>query len=165
MAPLPWTDEQTERLKQWHAERLSTRVMGKRLGKTRNSVIGKLARLRLCVPRQSAPRKPKPKVERRGGFRPIVEPARPGAHAGLLIGIAQRLPIKGSVPFVNLPPDQSDCAVRLIDTNDIPESPNKCRYPLGEPTWDMEVCGARTVAGCSSCQRHFKIMRNQRAAA
>lgn len=164
-----WTDERDGRLKALQAEKLSASDMAARLGVSRNAVIGRLRRLGLsaisCAPLAQRKRQPKPKVERRGGFRPIVEPARLGAHAGLLIRLAQGLPIKGSVPFVNLPPDQSDCAVRLIDTNDIPESPNKCRYPLGEPTWDMEVCGARTVAGCSWCQRHFKIMRNQRAAA
>lgn len=154
MAPLRWTDEQIDHLKQLRADNLSAREMGARLGCSRNAVIGKLRRLGLsaisCVPTAQRKRQPKPKVERRGRFRSTV---------------VDRLAHTATIPFRDLPPDQSDCTVRLIDTNDMPESPNKCRYPLGEPTWDMEVCGARTVAGCSWCQRHFKIMRNQRAAA
>lgn len=59
----------------------------------------------------------------------------------------------------DLPLEQSSYAVLLIETQS-----HHCRYPLGEPSAAMLVCGATITAG-SYCARHSRIAYMRRATA
>ena len=59
---LEWTDERVAQLTQLWDEGHSTSEIGRRLGITKNSVVGKARRLDLTMRRAPAPKKIEPKV-------------------------------------------------------------------------------------------------------
>lgn len=143
-----WTDESVAELKRLHRLNYSFSQIAAGLQQfgaaSRNACIGKVSRLGLDrriqgrapgIPVRGTKRrpltsialKPKPQPRKHGVYEPIAEPA-----------------------ITDLPPDTSDCAVMLIDARD-----EQCRWPLGEPSAFMLVCGAPCEG--TYCARHSSI--------
>lgn len=122
--------------------------IARKLGKSRNSVCGKVSRLReagVLMPLvKKAPTlepKTKLKVERRAAPaifpKPIIQPIR---------WISKPYPVE--------PPVEG--AIMLIDTKE-----NQCRFPRSiYPSDKMYVCGKPTLPGKSWCQEHAKLVWN-----
>ncbi len=54
---------------------------------------------------------------------------------------------------VDLPPDQSDCAVTILGLTD-----STCRWPIERPAEPMLYCGAAPIQdGKPYCQRHDRL--------
>lgn len=130
-----WPDAQIETLKRLFADGMSASEIGNAIGRTRGAVCGKLFRLGLN----------KTRPRRRQSSRPY----RKG------MGLEPRLlKIKGpsfEAPadnVVDLPPDQSDCAVPFMKLG-----PQHCRWPLE----DRFFCGADQWPGKPYCARHCCI--------
>lgn len=141
-----WTDATVETLKRMYAEGASASEIGAAVGRSRGAVCGKLFRLGLNKGGSRRRRRSQP-------------PYRASAGLG-----ARLLRIKGESfeprtdNVVDLPPDQSDCAVPFMKLG-----PQHCRWPLA----DLMFCGAEQWPGKPYCARHCCIayrMPGERAA-
>ena len=123
---IEWTPERTETLTGLWKEGLSTAEIGRRLGVTKNAVVGKVHRLGLPK-RQS----------------PIAAKTAPAATAA---------PAKPAVPKPAGPKPQVHKAevVRLEGLR-----PGMCSWPIGEPgTESFHFCGGTAVPGKPYCAEH-----------
>lgn len=135
-----WTDERIELLKKLWSYGWSASGIRDALGQTsRNAVIGKLYRLGLTrrvqassQPKPAKPRKPRPK---RG-------PIALNGHVGYAS-------IKTSSIVPSLPPERTedipvDQRCSLMDLDDSPWNPQKCRWPIGTPGKEgFAFCGGK----------------------
>lgn len=137
-----WSDERVERLRAlWAAKpQMSCAQIGLAIGISRSAVIGKAHRLKL--------------PKRESGRQPGQQQRKPRARVSgrseesVLHNILRARP---SVP--DLPPDQSDCAVRLLNAKF-----GQCRYPLSGAGPDLLFCGAPSIEGISWCPRHARVV-------
>jgi GcrA cell cycle regulator len=129
-----WSDAAVETLTVlWTAGDLSAAAIARRLGVTRNAVLGKVHRLGLSQGRSPRPRLSNPK---RAKPRPRRAPARPPPATRLVTGQAQTREATAAVPHAPL-------AARL---EDLPA--HACRWPIGDPKRpDFGFCGRRVEAG------------------
>lgn len=150
-----WTAERIDRLKVLFSDGLSCRMIAVELGGgiTRNAVIGKVSRMGLRPPEKRQPSVCKPPRTSAGRTRKsrATEP-------GKLLTLFWRphdKPIEEPetaepvvVDFVPTNP------VRFIDSTD-----QTCKWPLGEPTSAMLVCGdpVRDQSGCPYCTFHARV--------
>lgn len=146
-----WTDDRIELLKKLYADNLSASQIADELGGnlSRNAVIGKLHRLGLMGRKRAHSIVNVAKSIRKA-------PAGIIRNATKIVAKAQgryRAPELHPDTITDLPADQSDCAVKMMDANEA-----HCRWPIGgEPTADMLVCGAKPIKGMSYCARHCRI--------
>lgn len=111
---------------------------------SRNAVIGKVFRLGL----DKRPRQPKRIMITRALAPRVARPNRkpfPRPHSQTTSDLIQGPSIS------ELPPEVSECAIPLIEA-----TAEHCKWPLGEPTFDMQVCGAITETE-PYCKRHAQI--------
>lgn len=74
-APFAWTAERDAQLRRWRLDGASASEMGRRLGASRSSVLGRLFRLGLCRPtKPGAARRGAPRPQPRSGA-PEISPA------------------------------------------------------------------------------------------
>lgn len=149
-----WSDERIELLKKFWADGLSaSQIAGQIPGASRNAIIGKVHRLGLARRHSTAPsvtmrvRKPRQ--------------ANGHHHVGAVHKIARKRfdHVDPAEQITDLPSDQSDCAVAFM------EAGLNCRWPLGEPTHDMMVCGAKPYEGLPYCARHCRLAYQPRGGA
>lgn len=150
-----WTDEKIEELKRLFALGEGATEIAKLLdpsgGLTRCAVSGKLFRMKLFrgMPggaRRSNKRKPAQASDHQSGTREGVVPRQSAPQA------EPKEPEFRSTERNDLPPDQSDFAVSLLDARE-----NQCRWPLNDPGAGFLFCGATTLLDCSYCARHYAI--------
>lgn len=130
-SPGGWTDDAVETLtRMWRQGDLSAAMIARRLGVTRNAVLGKVHRLGL-----SQPRRPRPAA--------IAPPSRPAKPRPVVS--ARRA--SASAP-VRMPP-QSGAEIRpglVARLEDLPI--RACHWPLGDPqAADFAFCGQRAETG------------------
>jgi len=145
-----WTEDETELLLKLHAEGQSSRQVGKQLGRSHSSVIGRLHRLadqrgddgkrlypQLTQIRRAAPARIKPS----------------GRMASLVFGQvspeerAPRLDLVADAPALAA---SATTTVKLLDLG-----PRQCRWPHGDPGQPgFGFCGMRTEDGRSYCGIH-----------
>lgn len=144
-----WTPDDILTLQAMWARGHSATDIASELGTTRNSVVGKIHRLRGA----------KFEIARRGsGFRVDVKSDDPNEvlfpfvrrrrRTRLQIARAKALE---AAEHATLKPDQSVCAVTFMHLDSM-----HCRWVLGEPH-DQLYCGADQMAGSSYCYRHHAI--------
>ena len=147
-ADFDWTDDTIGRLRALWAEGHSTAEIGRRLGITKNAVVGKSHRLDL-------PARPSP--IRRDGIRQAPRPRR---LRGPTLPDLQSLPPPATTretptqvtpvpaPLPARPP--AAAAVRIP-----PLSKHPCCWPIGEPgTASFRFCGVPNEAGKPYCPDH-----------
>lgn len=137
----PWTDERIALLRKLVGEGLSSALIGRELGCSRNSIIGKAHRLGLSLTRPETP-------EQLGA---------PGPHHERAARIVQR---KAQIQRS----DDLVCAVHVVGNNAAHVAGNKtiyqlgygdCRFPLGDAKTPAELfCGAHALPGKSYCEEH-----------
>jgi len=126
-----WTDAAIERLKAlWAEGDLSAALIGRRLGVTRNAVLGKVHRLGLSNRRAGAASRP-------SRPRRVATPRTPTPAPKVRKGPVERPPARSaSTTLVDIGPG---LAVRL---EDIPH--RGCHWPIGDPhAEDFRFCGRR----------------------
>lgn len=130
-SPGGWTDDTVETLTRlWRQGDLSAATIARRLGVTRNAVLGKIHRLGLSKPRRPRPPAIAP-PPRPGKPRPIAPAARPPASAPV------RTPTKLTAEIGR------GLVARL---EDLPT--RACHWPLGDPqAADFTFCGRRAETG------------------
>ncbi|WP_421935480.1 GcrA family cell cycle regulator [Phenylobacterium sp.] len=130
-SPGGWTDDAVETLTRlWRQGDLSAAMIARRLGVTRNAVLGKIHRLGL-----SQPRRPRPP-----GVAKPPRPARPRPVASARRAPASALVRTSPQPAAEIGPG---LVARL---EDLPS--RACHWPLGDPqATDFAFCGRRAATG------------------
>ena len=150
---MDWTNEAIDRLRALWAEGHSTAEIGRRMGISKNAVVGKAHRLDLPArpsPIRRDPATPRPVAT---GRRPTLPPLR----AALPIPAAPRReePKPAAAPAVlALPPKPAASVVRAFPR----VSSKACCWPIGEPgTSGFRFCGGDPVAGKPYCTEHAAL--------
>lgn len=130
-SPGRWTDDAVETLTRlWGQGDLSAAMIARRLGVTRNAVLGKIHRLGLSQPLQ-----PRPPA--------IARPPRPAKPRP--VASARRAP--RPAPVRTLPMPSAEVGPGLVARlEDLPT--RACHWPLGDPqAADFAFCGRRAGTG------------------
>ena len=139
-SPGAWTDNAVETLiRLWRQGDLSAAMIARRLGVTRNAVLGKIHRLGL-----SQPRHPRPLA-----ITPPPRPAKPRP-----IALARRAP--ASAPVRMSPQPTAEIGRGLVARlEDLPM--RACHWPLGDPqAAGFAFCGRRAETG-PYCPAHAGV--------
>lgn len=148
---MDWTAEAIERLKALWAEGHSTAEIGRRMGISKNAVVGKAHRLNLparpspirrdAEPRPApAPRAPRPIPAARVAPPPMLRPQPV---------VTQAAPVMAAAP----PP-----VVRPFPVARPRLGARSCCWPIGEPgTSGFRFCGAEPMAGKPYCTEHAAL--------
>ena len=135
----PWTDANVATLKSHWASGLSASKIAAAIGGvTRNAVIGKASRLklpgRITTQQMAIPRRQK-------RIKPLsFKKPKPDA------------PTAEEILATSLPPDQSPCAVTLMQL-----AAHTCRWPIDSPSGQMMYCGAKPTEDSPYCRRHDRL--------
>lgn len=130
-SPGAWTDDAVETLTRlWRQGDLSAAMIARRLGVTRNAVLGKIHRLGL-----SQPRRPQP-----AAIAPPPRPAKPRPVASARRALA-------SAPVRTSPQPAGEIGRGLVARlENLPM--RACHWPLGDPqAADFAFCGRRAETG------------------
>ncbi len=157
---MEWTDETIVRLRALWAEGLSTAEIGRRLGVSKNAVVGKAHRLDLDArpsPIRPSPDGPRPRPPARRGRAPTLPPlastSRPAPYAA-----APRF--AGSLaPRPQAMRQPTAAAPRLQAVAPRPYGRViTCCWPLGEPgTKSFRFCDGNSVPGKPYCEEHARL--------
>jgi len=145
---MDWTDAAIARLKELWGEGFSASECGKRMGVSRNAVIGKVHRLGLSGkyrrPREGRRRMTKPKPARNSAIfeQPTEQPARVPEMPQMRQDLRHlEEPKRGSFDLLDLKLGQ-------------------CRYPEGNGP-PFAFCGAPIVDGYPYCHEHAELCYNK----
>ena len=149
---MDWTPEQISDLTRLWGEGLTTAEIGKRLGISKNAVVGKAHRLHL-------PARPSP-IKRTGPRPQVYRPATPRQPS------APRAPQAPREPRVAAQAQQTSAAALRALANQpsakrlpmMALSASTCRWPIGDPgDAEFHFCGERSLDGKPYCSSHASI--------
>lgn len=161
---MAWTDEMVEDLrKMWH-EGLTTGEIGKRLGVSKNSIVGKVHRLGLS----GRPSPIKKKEVNSETPTPVAEPK--AVKKAKPEKIVKAEPIK-TVAETPLSRNKSEERMETIRNSSRVEHPRKhhnttltdldnhtCRWPIGDPKDEnFHFCGKKVKIGQTYCDEHSAV--------
>ncbi len=149
---MDWTPEQISDLTRLWGEGLTTAEIGKRLGISKNAVVGKAHRLHL-------PARPSP-IKRTGPRPAVYRPATPRQPAAPRAPQAPREPRAPSQSA-----QTSAAALRALANQPSAKrlpmmalSASTCRWPIGDPgDTEFHFCGERSLDGKPYCSAHASI--------
>jgi GcrA cell cycle regulator len=167
---MEWTDETIARLRALWAEGHSTAEIGRRLGISKNAVVGKAHRLDLAArpsPIRPSPEGSRPRPAARRSTGPTLPPlasTRPVTLAGTAPSAA-RPPGATAAPrslgalALRAPAPQPAPAPRLAAVAPRPYGRViTCCWPIGEPgTRSFRFCDAESVPGKPYCAEHAEL--------
>jgi GcrA cell cycle regulator len=148
-----WTDERINLLKTLWTEGLSASQIAAELGGvTRNSVIGKVHRLKL--PRRAAVSPPEAAGRKRARKprRALKAPWRQiQAEPPKFVSEAPAGPVEASMPIPTP-------TISFLELDNCPALPSRCRWPFGDPAKEeVRYCGKRPIAGLPFCGYHCRL--------
>ncbi len=169
---MDWTAEAIEALRALWAEGHSTAEIGRRMGISKNAVVGKAHRLNL-------PARPSPirrEAEAASGARPAVT-ASPAATAKEALPVPVARPAAPVMPVATLAPASKPIASAASLAAARPPTPPRrapqptavvrpfqrmggrsCCWPIGEPgTPEFRFCTAEAISGKPYCPEHASI--------
>lgn len=163
---MEWDGETINRLRALWTEGLSTAEIGRRMGVTKNAVVGKAHRLNLsarpspirrAVPPDGEPRAAAVRRVTGPTLPPLVE-ARP-LPAPPVVSVA---PVEARPPVRVAPASEPrPDAVRPVAVRSVPFRSNRtssCCWPIGEPgTKSFRFCSGDAAAGKPYCQEHVAL--------
>jgi GcrA cell cycle regulator len=154
---MDWNSEQIDRLRGFWAEGLSTAEIGRRMGISKNAVVGKAHRLSLparpspirrdAVPRAATPRPAAPRI-------PLGREALPRELPRSAASAVRRAPPLVAAAPVPVAPPAPTAVVRSFPR----AGARSCCWPIGEPgTADFRFCTAESLAGKPYCAEHAAL--------
>jgi GcrA cell cycle regulator len=171
---MEWTDEVIAKLRQLWAEGHSTAEIGRRIGVTKNAVVGKVHRLQL-VARPSPIRRDGPSARpprRPAGPRRVIGPTLP-SMAAITVPPPRPLtpPPSQRPPCIQQAAERSESVVSRPPPDVRPASPVRavpgtrnnsrlvtCCWPIGEPgTPSFRFCDADALLGKPYCGEHAQL--------
>ena len=146
----PWTDERCDELRRLWAEGKSASWIADAFETTRNTIMGKVSRLKL--PKRATDPAPRPK--RRWIRLPKATEPRPAPLRPTEVPMA----VKPSTPS-HAPPRAAERPVPLDQRCTLLElRDHHCRWPYGDPRDpDFFFCGADVVDGLVYCAKHARM--------
>jgi GcrA cell cycle regulator len=147
---MDWTTEAIERLKALWAEGHSTAEIGRRMGISKNAVVGKAHRLNLSA-------RPSP-IRRDATPRPAPAPRAPRPVHVPMQRLVQPAPIR-QAPLPTPPPQAvAPPVVRSFPTARPRIGARSCCWPIGEPgTQGFRFCGADPMGTKPYCAEHAAL--------
>jgi GcrA cell cycle regulator len=146
---MEWNEESIERLKVLWAEGHSTAEIGRRMGISKNAVVGKAHRLNLAS-RPSPIRRDGEKSPRKRLPRRISGPTLPALSAAL----ATPLPPE-PLRIIERP---QPSVLRAVPSPRIGGRVMPCCWPIGEPgTRSFRFCDVDAIAGKPYCDEHSSL--------
>ena len=142
MTPAPWSDEQIADLDRLWRRGATAGEIGRALGKTKNSVIGKAHRLKL-------PGRPSPIGLTRADLDKATARALEAAPAPKPKPARLKPAIKVATPKKRRPAPTAAPAQRNAKAIDRP-----CRWPMWDDIVTHKYCGKRRQTGSSYCPAH-----------
>ena len=132
---MAWTEKMVEDLRQMWIEGLTANEIAKKLGVSKNSIVGKVHRLCLTARPSPIKRKEDMATEAEFGFEETVKPEE------------KIVPVKEPVVTQS---SEAKGKVKLVDLGN-----HTCRWPLGDPRdEDFSFCGKKVRAGQTYCDEH-----------
>lgn len=170
---MDWTSEAIDALRAYWAEGHSTAEIGRRMGISKNAVVGKAHRLNLParpspIRREAAPAAPRPVAANAAPApQPVAQPSVPVQPA---VPVAPARPAPQPAPVAAQPaprpaapppaparkpaPPAQPAIVRPF----LRSSSRSCCWPIGEPgTPEFRFCTAGAMAGKPYCAEHAAI--------
>ncbi len=148
---MEWNEDQIVRLRSLWDEGMSTSEIGRRLGISKNAVVGKAHRLSLPS-RPSPIRRDGPSRPRSSGPRRVVGPTLPPLSAPPAPELVRTIEAGPLLPAMPLP-----TLVRTVSAAR-PGRSHACCWPLGEPgTRSFRFCDADTMPGKPYCMEHVQV--------
>jgi len=151
---MTWTDAQTDRLRELHAEGYSCGYIARDIGgMTRNAVIGKIHRLGLHRPGSADTKEAKePK-------RFKVAKARAETRRKVIRNANGFMIMDITLPTLPVGKQHDGSAIPQLQRKSLLELRERdCRFPFGEPgSQNFFFCGALTVLTYSYCAHHCSI--------
>jgi GcrA cell cycle regulator len=174
---MEWTDEVIDQLRALWAEGHSTAEIGRRLGVTKNAIVGKAHRLDLAARPSPIRREPDAAPPRRSVVRRLEGPTLPPlpsavADPGLsTLGETSAAPAPARPPVVARPAAQPPPRPVVLAPRPAPPPPRPvpvpprpygrvvtCCWPLGEPgTREFRFCDVPSEPGRPYCEDHVKV--------
>ena len=168
---MEWNDDTISRLRTLWDEGHSTAEIGRRLGITKNAVVGKAHRLMLPARPSPIRRSAAGVVPRRPAVRRVVGPTLSPVPRASETPAPRAVPSLASLARAAAPAAVPEPAPRTLVAvpaapvlRAVPVSPRPmgrvaaCCWPIGEPgTPSFHFCGAGAVAGKPYCAEHVAI--------
>ena len=151
---MDWTSEAIDQLRAFWAEGHSTAEIGRRMGVSKNAVVGKAHRLNL--PARPSPIRREVETEVAAAPRPVPQPRRPVAPPALRAPAPLRRldpPAAVAAAPVAAPPPPA-AIVRSFPR----AAARTCCWPLGEPgTPEFRFCTGGAMTGKPYCAEHASV--------
>jgi GcrA cell cycle regulator len=161
---MDWTDEVIERLRALWAEGHSTAEIGRRMGVSKNAVVGKAHRLGLTARPSPIRRGAGGDAPRRATIRRAVGPTLPPlsgpAEPVLPIAVPAPPPLRVAVvaPVPNPVPSVQAPSLRSVGRTSGGGRVIPCCWPIGEPgTRSFRFCDETSAAGKPYCAEHAAL--------
>lgn len=148
---MAWTDKMVEDLKKLWLDGLSTSEIAKKLGISKNSVVGKVHRLSLSG-RPSPIKKKEEEIKRAAAARAkkIKETHAKEAPAVEIEEETITISVEKAAPKAAV---RTDNLIRVTDLDS-----HTCRWPLGDPRDEnFHFCGKKVRTGQTYCDEHSAI--------
>lgn len=141
---MAWTEEMIENLKQMWKEGLTTNEIAKRLGVSKNSIVGKVHRLNLKA--RPSPIKKKEDVAPIENLATKEEKNKPSSKTIKKVSISP-------VNISSTKETKKNQCLKLTELDN-----HTCRWPLGDPRDDnFCFCGKAVRGGQTYCEEHSAI--------
>lgn len=159
---MEWNDETIARLRALWAEGHSTAEIGRRMGISKNAVVGKAHRLNLSsrpspIRREAAEARAAQPRRTTGPTLPPLAAAEPRADA---TQAAAPAPVSVSVPAdaAAAEPVRAPAPLRAVPTPRLSVRTSPCCWPIGEPgTPSFHFCDAAAMQGKPYCAEHAQL--------
>jgi GcrA cell cycle regulator len=146
---MDWTAEAIERLKALWAEGHSTAEIGRRMGISKNAVVGKAHRL-------SLPARPSP--IRREALASAPRPAQPRMPRPPVAPRSTLPPVSVAAPVMAAPPPQPAPQPAIVRSFPRLSSARTCCWPIGEPGQPgFRFCVSDAIVGKPYCPEHASV--------
>jgi len=163
---MDWTDEVIERLRAFWAEGHSTAEIGRRMGVSKNAVVGKAHRLGLTARPSPIRRSAGGEAPRRTSIRravgptlpPLNEPAEPLAPALPRTPVPAPIRVALATPAPVPAPSAPTPSLRSVGRATGGGRVIPCCWPIGEPgTRSFRFCDSASAAGKPYCAEHAAL--------
>ncbi len=153
---MDWNEETIARLRQFWQDGHSTAEIGRRMGITKNAVVGKAHRLMLA-PRPSPIRRDLPEgyVSRRSATRRATGPTLPAPNLPSMPAAPQPAAAAGNV---TVRPSRVPVQLRAVALPRAGARVTTCCWPIGDPgTANFRFCDDGAMTGKPYCAQHAAL--------